>query len=195
MTTGGRITDESRVDAELVGLHPLLLRFARHQLRNDGLADDVVSETLLAIMEQPDCFEGRSSLRTYATAILKLKIIDALRLHGRETNLAPLGDQTIDETVDAMFAAVGSWLTPKAGWPEPDQALESEQFMTVLQSCVERLPPRIGHAYMAREWLDQDVKEICGRMQVSSNNLGAMLYRARMRLRECLERNWFGKTE
>lgn len=188
------MTGESELDAELVAMRPYLLRFARMQLRGDSLADDVVSETLLAIIEKPDSFEGRSSLRTYATAILKNKIIDAMRLRGREMSLEPLGEETLDEAIDAMFAVEGNWLTPKATWPAPEQALESRQFMETLQTCVERLPPRLGQVYMAREWLEQDVTDICDKMEISSNNAGVMLYRARMRLRECLERNWFGKT-
>ena len=55
------------IESELAALHQPLLRFAQQQLRNDSLAEDVVSETFLAILEKPDNFEGRSSLRTYAT--------------------------------------------------------------------------------------------------------------------------------
>jgi DNA-directed RNA polymerase specialized sigma24 family protein len=34
------------LDSQLVVLHPLLLRFAQLQLRNDAMAEDVVSETV-----------------------------------------------------------------------------------------------------------------------------------------------------
>ena len=68
-----------RLETELAALRTPLLRFAQLQLRNEGLAEDVVSETLLAILEKPDAFEGRSSLRTYATSLLKFKLIDVLR--------------------------------------------------------------------------------------------------------------------
>ena len=54
-------------ESELAAIRQPLLRFAKLQLRNDAAADDVVSETMLAILEKPDNFEGRSSLRTYAT--------------------------------------------------------------------------------------------------------------------------------
>ena len=76
------------LEAELSALHQPLLRFAMLQLRNDSSAEDVVSETLLAILEKPDNFEGRSSLRTYATGILKFKIIDVIRKRGRGAHRA-----------------------------------------------------------------------------------------------------------
>ena len=41
----------------------------------EAAAEDAVSATLLAILEKPAAFQGASSLRTYATGILKFKII------------------------------------------------------------------------------------------------------------------------
>jgi RNA polymerase sigma-70 factor (ECF subfamily) len=35
------------------------------------------------------------------------------------------------------------------------------------------------------------VDDICSELAITSNNCGVMLYRARMQLRECLDRNWF----
>jgi RNA polymerase sigma-70 factor (ECF subfamily) len=45
---------------------------------------------------------------------------------------------------------------------------------------------------MMREWLDYETAEICKELGITSTNCFVMLYRARMRLRECLELNWFG---
>ena len=78
------------LESQLAALHQPLLRFAQLQLRQDSLAEDAVSETFLAILEKPEAFEGRSSLRTYATGILKFKIIDLLRKRGREVHVEPL---------------------------------------------------------------------------------------------------------
>ncbi len=179
------------LEAELATLYPRLLRFAKLQLRHDSMAEDVVSETLLAILEKPDNFEGRSSLRTYATGILKFKIIDVLRQRGREVQIEPLDEQSLDDAFDALFRADGHWQQPPDTWQNPDRALEQAQFFDTLQICVERLPPRTGRVFMMREWLDRDVDEICQELGITSNNCGVMLHRARLQLRECLERQWF----
>jgi hypothetical protein len=42
-----------------------------------------------------------------------------------------------------------------------------------------------------REWLEKEVEDICAELGISPTNCGVMLYRARMRLRDCLDRNWF----
>src|SRR6202012_4847240 len=79
------------IDAEtLRKLRGQLVKFARLQLRNDAWADDVVQETLVALVEAPERFAGRSSLKTYSIGILKHKIIDALRAGGREVSFSAL---------------------------------------------------------------------------------------------------------
>jgi RNA polymerase sigma-70 factor (ECF subfamily) len=134
------------VESELAALRLLLLRFAQLQLRNDSMAEDVVSETLLAILEKPGSFEGRSSLRTYATGILKFKIIDVLRKRGREVHIEPLPEQSIDDALDALFEADGHWRDEPQAWQHPERALQQSQFFHILQACVDRLPPKMGRA-------------------------------------------------
>jgi RNA polymerase sigma-70 factor (ECF subfamily) len=179
------------LESDLAAIHQPLLRYAQLQLRNESLAEDVVSETMLAILEKPDAFEGRSSLRTYATGILKFKIIDVIRKKGREVHIEPLDEQSMDDAMDALFAKDGHWQDKPQAWQEPERALEQSQFFQALQLCVERLPPKTGRVFMMREWLERDVEDICTELGITSNNCGVMLYRARMQLRECLGMGWF----
>ena len=179
------------LESELAQLHQPLLRFAQLQLRNDSMAEDVVSETLLAILEKPDNFQGRSTLRTYATGILKFKIIDVLRLRGREVHIEPLAEQSLDDALDALFEADGHWQDEPQAWREPERALEQSQFFETLQACVDRLPARVGRVFMMREWLERETDEICEELGITANHCGVLLFRARMQLRECLDRNWF----
>jgi RNA polymerase sigma-70 factor, ECF subfamily len=130
------------LEAELAELHQPLLRFALLQLRNDSLAEDVVSETLLAILEQPQRFEGRSSLRTYATSILKFKIIDVLRRKGREVHIEPLDEQSMDDALDALFLKDGHWQDRPVAWPQPEESLEQRQFFEALRCAWTGCHPR-----------------------------------------------------
>jgi len=179
------------IESELAQLHQPLLRFAMMQLRNDSMAEDVVSETFLAILEKPDNFAGRSSLRTYATGILKFKIIDVIRKRGREVHIELMDEQSLDDAMDVLFAQDGHWQEPPPAWHQPEKSLEQAQFFETLQTCIDRLPPKIGRVFMMREWLDQEVDDICIELDITANNCGVMLYRARMRLRECLDLHWF----
>ncbi|CAH0447643.1 hypothetical protein LMG10661_03710 [Ralstonia syzygii subsp. syzygii] len=50
---------------QLDALRPHLLRFAQLQLRDPALAEDVVADTVLAVLEHPERFAGNASLKTY----------------------------------------------------------------------------------------------------------------------------------
>ena len=175
----------SRVEGE----RDYLLRFARLQLRDPHAAEDAVQETLVAALAGEAGFEGRANLRTWLTGILKHKIIDAIRRLTREATMA---SADADE-FDALFAADGHWADPPAAWADPDASLEQKRFFAALEACLERLPQKIAQAFMMREHLGLETGEICKELAVTPTHCWVLLYRARMALRECLEKDWFGK--
>ena len=73
-------------EQQIVDLHDYLFKFARLQLRNEAWAEDAVSETVVAALSKPHAFEHRSQLKSWLVGILKHKVIDTLRLHGREVS-------------------------------------------------------------------------------------------------------------
>jgi RNA polymerase sigma-70 factor (ECF subfamily) len=44
-----------------------------------------------------------------------------------------------------------------------------------------------------REILEMETEEICKELAISTSNCWVVLYRARMRLRECLQLKWFNE--
>jgi RNA polymerase sigma-70 factor (ECF subfamily) len=178
--------------SQLAALRGQLVGFARLQLRNDQWAEDAVSDTVMAVLEKPDAFAGQSSFKTYVIGILKHKIVDQLRSMQREVQV--LSDEDGDDSAafDALFAADGHWRERPNSWGDPEASFERREFFEILQLCIDRLPPNIGRIFMMREWLELETDEICKELAISSSNCWVMLYRARMRLRECLELNWFG---
>jgi len=57
--------------------------------------------------------------------------------------------------------------------------------------CLEKLPPNTARVFMMREVMELECDEICKELMITANNLWVILYRARMSLRECIEKNWF----
>ncbi len=191
----------SPADAALASLHaqldamrPQLVRFAFVQLRNHARAEDAVQDALIAVLEKPAAFAGQASLRTYVTGILKFKIIDCLRLGTRERQIECHDDQSEDDAIDALFQADGHVRDMPRAWGDPDQTLEQKDFFRTLEVCLEKLPPKAARIFMMREWLELETDEICQELAISSSNAWVLLYRARMRLRECLDLNWFGNA-
>ena len=173
-------------------LRPRLLRYARLQLRNEAWAEDTVSETLLAALEKPGAFAERSQPATWLIGILKHKIVDQLRRRAREVSLDQADDDDGEALENALFDASGHFIERPADWGNPEASLGQRQFIEVLDACVEKLPERLGRVFMMREWLELETDEICKQLSITTTNLGVMLHRARLRLRECLQLNWFG---
>jgi RNA polymerase sigma-70 factor (ECF subfamily) len=180
---------------QLEVMRPLLVRFAQLQLRNQALAEDAVQDALIAVLEKPERFAGQSSLRTYVTGILKFKIIDCLRASGRERQIETCDDQSEDDAIDALFLADGHTREQPLAWGSPHQTLEQKDFFRVLEICLEKLPAKTARIFMMREWLELETEEICKELAITSSNAWVLLYRARMRLRECLDLNWFGNRQ
>lgn len=182
-------------ETDVGALHGYLMRFARLQLRNDAWAEDAVSETMLAAIAKPQAFSGQSQLKTWLVGILKHKVIDALRANLREVNASDLqGDRESDELDAIGFKADGHFAERPADWGNPDQDLNQQQFMVIMDACVSKLPPVQGRLFLMREWLEMDADEVCKELGITATNLYVQLHRARLRLRECLELNWFAQT-
>ena len=181
------------IESELAEHRAYLLRYARLQLRNDTWAEDAVSETLLAALSKPQAFERRSQLKTWLVGILKHKVIDILRERRREVVLEDADDGG-DELDSLGFRADGHFAAVPADWGNPEQDLGSRQFLQVLEACTDKLPPAMGRIFLMREWLELSSEDICKELQLTPTNLYVQLHRARLRLRECLELNWFGQN-
>lgn len=175
---------------ELEALRPALLRIARLHLRNDAWAEDAVSDTLLAALENRTEFEARSRLKTWVVGILKHKIIDCFRSRKREE---PLADDD-DELEAGVFRANGHYRDDPTEWGTPETLLARNQFLEILETCIQQLPPAQGRIFLMREWLELPTDEICNELSITATNAGVLLHRARLRLRECLQHRWFGNT-
>lgn len=167
-----------------------LYRFALARLRDPQLAEDAVQETLLASINN-NSFSGESSARTWLTAILKHKIIDIQRKRIREQPLSDLIDlDASDTSMDDFFDKSGHWLEKPQALDMPEDILEQKQFLTILSSCIDKLPAKLATIFVMRDVHESDNENICKELEITATNAWVMLYRARMGLRKCLEVNW-----
>ena len=177
--------------ADIEALRPYLLRYASVQLRNREAAEDAVQETLVAALSAESSFAGRSNLRTWLTGILKHKIVDAIRRSSRERPLEGVDGEASAEDLEALFDKTGHWRDAPQAWPE--KALEDKQFLQALDKCLAMLPARTGQVFLMREHLGFETGDICKELGITATHCWVLLYRARMALRECLEKGWLGR--
>jgi len=167
----------------------ILYRFGLVRVREPEIAEDLVQETLLAALKAKDNYSGKASEQTWLIGILKHKIIDYFRKASRD-NVQTFDENLLNNDED-YFNEKGSWQIDFSSWSEPDKAMEQEEFLSVLQQCISRLPARMAQLFMLREFDDISSEEICQLMSISSmNNFWVMLSRVRGQLRHCLDLNW-----
>ena len=168
----------------------ILFRFAVSRLRDSKLAEELVQETFLAAFRSRDRFAGRSTERTWLVQILRNKIVDHYRRRNREIPASELGAE--DEVVDQLFNEKGAWRHKPGNWtPDPGSLIEQEEFLQILRDCIGGLPERQAQAFILRVMDEKKSNEVCKLLDVTATNLGVLLHRARLRLRGCLESNWF----
>lgn len=185
----------SNDENHLAAMRHDMLRFARLQLRDEHLAEDVVQDALAAALTGQREFEGRSAVKTWVFGILRHKIVDAIRVRSRSVNASALADEEtgLDEAFDSLFKANAHW-QPEArprDWGDPEATLHQEQFWVVFDACLNHLPPNTARVFMMREFLEFDTDEVCAELRISTSNCHVILHRARNGLRRCLEQSWF----
>ena len=184
-------------DAELMESRKLLLHFTRLQLPDyPDLAEDLVQETLLSAYSAGDSFQGRALVNSWLFAILKNKIIDALRQIGRQRKVfTALDDELLDETFESHFFPNGHW-TPEGQpqhWNNPEKSLHNNEFQKILQSCLYNLPENTARVFTLKEILgfsSNEIQQMCG---ISTANYHTIMHRARESLRQCLQIKWFNQ--
>jgi len=115
-------------------------------------------------------------------------VVDRIRRSVRDRSAA--GVAANDDVTDAVFDS-GYWRSRPQAWPRHAEAVaEDREFREALAGCLARLPDHMGLAFRLRDADGIETDEICNILEVSATNLATLLYRARTRLRQCLERTW-----
>lgn len=173
-------------------LRPRLLSFARLQLRCLDEAEDAVQDAMLTAMTKIETFDGRSQFETWVFGILKYKILDVFRSEKRRSQWLVDSIDSWQDELDKQFRDNERWqddYRPLA-WGDPESVLASSHFWRLFDACMIHLPDVPARVFSLRELMEVDIEEICSILNITENNCSVILYRARMKLRQCLEKGW-----
>jgi RNA polymerase sigma-70 factor (ECF subfamily) len=168
-----------------------LYAYAITRLDNEELARDLVQETFLAALERLHSFEGRSTERTWLTAILKNKIIDVYRK--KASALANTNKLEESDPVEFFEPANGHWKeshSPQEFARPADDPLLSKEFQITLRNCMLKLPALWLAVFTMKHMDDIATDAICNELNVTAANFWVIIHRAKVNLRACLQKNW-----
>ena len=181
-----RAGDPETIRAVVEAYLPQILRTAQASGLVSSEAEDVTQETFATFIETASRFEGRSHVRTWLFGILYKKIAQARRRTKRSHQM-----DSLEDVFESRFDDNGRWIHP----PSPaDAELLAGEIRGAIGECLEAVPDQQRMAFILREVEGFSTPEICKILDVTRTNFGVVLYRARNRLRECLEEKGMGRS-
>lgn len=174
-----------------------LLRLAMAYVPSRAVAEEVVQETWMGVLEGIGRFEGRSSFKTWLFRILTNR---AKTRGTRERRYEPLGLAGLNSEgeegpslEDTLFVTEGSgkgrWIDPPQGWdPDtPERALLSKECRMAIEAAIHGLPDKQRQVITLRDVEGMSSEETCNVLDISETNQRVLLHRARTKVRRVLD--------
>jgi len=175
---------------------PVMLRVALSYVRTQSVAEEVVQDAWIGVLQSLHRFEGRSSLRTWLLRILA----NRARTRGvREARCVPFSSLRRDDEDDAPAVPPerfqgpegrfpGGWASFPTDWETlPEERLLAQETLTRVDAAIRRLPQRQQEVMVLRDVEGWSSEEVCEVLELSAGNQRVLLHRARSRVRESLE--------
>jgi RNA polymerase sigma-70 factor (ECF subfamily) len=184
--------------SELVRMYsPSLLRVALMYVPSRAVAEEVVQETWLGLLNGLDRFEGRSTLKTYLFRILVNRARTRGERERRTVPFASLASQEAGEEFEPVDADrfqgadrdhPGHWATPPRRWEtDPERALQSAETVALVKAAIAKLPEAQRTVITLRDLEGWSAEETRNALEISETNQRVLLHRARSKVRTALE--------
>ncbi|HSE80275.1 MAG TPA: sigma-70 family RNA polymerase sigma factor [Gaiellaceae bacterium] len=191
-----RAGDEDAFMSLVDRLQPMMLRIARMYVASQAVAEEVVQEAWLGVLQGIDRFEGRSTLRTW---ILRIVTNIAKTRGARESRSVPFaslaGDDLDAPTFDPdRFLGTGEewaghWSTFPSDWRgAPEERLVSSETLGAVADAIAALPPMQAEVIRLRDVLGWTSEEVRNALDLTETNQRVLLHRARAKVRRAIER-------
>jgi RNA polymerase sigma-70 factor (ECF subfamily) len=171
---------DSDIITKVVQTYTLDLLRAARGLGFDALnADEIVQSVWVTFFDVVKTFEGKSQVKTFLFGILYNKASEQ-----RRENTKSMRNDPIEAIMEEKFDSTGHWKNPPV---DPEKFSMSMQSLELIQQCIDTLPTAQRMAFCLKEIDQNSTTEICKILELSITNLGVVLFRAKNRLRECIE--------
>ncbi len=189
-----RAGDEQAFEALVARHYGTMMAVAQTYVRTRAVAEEVVQEAWLALLQSLDRFEGRSSLKTWILAILVNKAKTRGVREARSVPFASLAPEHDEPAVEPeRFRGPedgfpGHWRAYPRNWgAAPDVTLEDRETAQVALRAIAALPLAQQTVIRMRDIEGYSSDEVCAALGVSVGNQRVLLHRARSRVRAALE--------
>jgi RNA polymerase sigma-70 factor (ECF subfamily) len=144
--------------------HVKVYRFALRIVRDNALAEDVVSEAFFEAWQHAGRYEGRSSVSTWLLGITRHKALTACNRRPTES----IDDEMAQNVVDATA--------------NPEADLDRQDTSAVIRRCIASLSPEHAEILDLVYYQEKSIKEIVEILGIPENTVKTRMFYARKRL-------------
>jgi RNA polymerase sigma-70 factor (ECF subfamily) len=196
--------DEATFTVLLTRHYPAMLRVAMIYVADRAVAEEVVQDTWVAVLQGLPRFEGRAALKTWIFRILtnqaqtrgkreaRLVPFSALALEGDEGGAAPSVDPARFRPADDPRWP-HHWASPPQSWEGlPEERLLAQETRGYIQQAIATLAPRQRAIIIMRDVQGWPPEEVCNVFGITETHQRVLLHRARSKVRSALEQYLVG---
>ena len=143
-------------------------RFVMRLVRNQAVAEDVISDVFLDVWRQAGRFEGRSAVSTWLLAIARFKALSILRRKSEE-ELTEEGAETLPDSLD-----------------DPEFAVQKKDTGEILRQCLTSLSPEHREIIDLVYYHEKSVEEVARIVGIPEATVKTRMFYARKRLARLL---------
>ena len=176
-------------------LGPSMRRVARMYVKTDAVADEVVQDAWVGVLQGLHRFEGRASLRTWIFRILVNIAKQRGVREGRSVAFASLAGDDLDRPsfdptafLPAGDTWAGHWSTLPFDWRGvPEDRVDANELLAVIGRTLEALPPLQAEVLRLRDVAGWSTEDIRNALDLTDTNQRVLLHRARAKVRAAVE--------
>jgi RNA polymerase sigma-70 factor (ECF subfamily) len=167
----GRIAGGDRLAMQVLFArhHVRVYRFVLRMVRNEALAEDLISEVFLDVWRQAEKFEGRSAVSTWMLSIARFKALSALRRRGEE--------ELDEETASAI----------EDDADDPEVTLAKKDKGAALRQALNKLSAEHREIIDLVYYHEKSVEEVAGIVGIPEATVKTRMFYARKKLSELLK--------
>jgi RNA polymerase sigma-70 factor, ECF subfamily len=188
--------DEAAFASLVEQYHGRLLRLAMVFVSDRSVAEEVVQDTWVGVINGLVNFQGRSALKTWIFRILTNRARTRGARDARTVTFTAAGlTEEAEPAVDpSRFKPTGRWAAPPRRWDDqtPEKLLMRQERLRQLEKAVAELPPNQRAVVTLRDIEGFEAAEVCNVLEISETNQRVLLHRARSKLRRALEEHLDG---
>ena len=137
--------------------HVRVFRFGLRLVRDEQIAEDLISEVFLDVWRQAGKFEGRSAVSTWLLAITRFKALSALRRR-KDAELDDEAANAIEDTSD-----------------DPEVAVQKKDTSEALRKCLTALSPEHREIVDLVYYHEKSVEEVAEIVGIPENTVKTRL--------------------